>query len=248
MCYDIAFSTDIRIISDAFPDLKGLENLEIDFQPTFHKVGQGYPAWPIVLFETVPVLVKAEWGVIPGYMNTPEKVKKGRKFMLNARSEKILDKSSYWYKIRRQRCLIPVTGYFEHREVPGMKKKVPYYIKVKDQELTFIAGLWTYAPIPDIETGEARITFTLITQPANDLLMKIHNSGDNPFRMPDVLPKQLQQEWMEPQLSDEGITRILSYQVPSDALETWPVESIRCAKDDDENVIAPVIYEGLPEL
>jgi putative SOS response-associated peptidase YedK len=129
-----------------------------------------------------------------------------------------------------------------------MKKKVPYYIKVKDRELTFIAGLWCYAPIPNVETGEVRITFTLITRSANELLMKIHNSGDNPFRMPHVLPKQLQQEWMDPTLSDEGIARVLNYQVPAEALEAWPVESIRRSKDDDQKVIEPINSEAIPPL
>ncbi|WP_411973658.1 hypothetical protein ACLCDV_10835 [Sphingobacterium sp. Lzh-3] len=38
--------------------------------------------------------------------------------MINARSERILeDKKSYWYLLRKQGCLIPVSGTFEHRAI-----------------------------------------------------------------------------------------------------------------------------------
>jgi putative SOS response-associated peptidase YedK len=84
--------------------------------------------------------------------------------MLNARSERILeDKTSYWYEIRNRRCLIPVTGFYDHRGIKGWKKKVPYHIKLKDQELFFIAGLYSAAELPDTETGEMikRWTYTV---------------------------------------------------------------------------------------
>jgi putative SOS response-associated peptidase YedK len=248
MCYDMAFATEIETIYDYLPALQGMEQAEINFEATYHKTGHSYPNWPIVLFETGPVLVKGEWGVIANYMDTPEKITQQRKYMLNARAEKILDPMAHWYKIRHQRCLIPVTGYFEHREVPGFSKKVPYYIKVKDRELTFIAGLWSYSPVPNPETGEVRITFTVITRSANDLLMKIHNSGDHPNRMPHVLPIKLQQEWLDPTLNDAGIARVLNYQAPSVALEAWPVDTVRRSKPDEPAVISRKEYSNLPEL
>jgi putative SOS response-associated peptidase YedK len=82
--------------------------------------------------------------------------------MCNARSEKILnDDRSYWKRIRPQRCLIPVTGILEHREIKGWKNKVPYFIKIKDRPRFCIPRLYNYAP--DLQTGEVRATFTLIT-------------------------------------------------------------------------------------
>ncbi|MDR2272532.1 MAG: SOS response-associated peptidase [Sphingobacterium sp.] len=41
-----------------------------------------------------------------------------RRNMINVRSERILeDKKSYWYRLRKQGCLIPVSGTFEHRAI-----------------------------------------------------------------------------------------------------------------------------------
>ncbi len=99
-----------------------------------------------------------EWGIIAEYMDTPEKIKAMRKSMVNARSEKILDDiRSFWHRIRKTRCLIPVTGIYEHREIKGWKNKVPYHIRLKDPPYVFVCpGLYhfnTRTP-SNPETGE----------------------------------------------------------------------------------------------
>jgi putative SOS response-associated peptidase YedK len=100
--------------------------------------------------------------------------------MCNAQSEKILgDKKSYWRRIRKQRCLIPVRAFFEHREVKGMKTKIPYVIRLKDRPVFALLGLYAYSPIPDMETGEVKGTFTVITRRANAVMEQIHNGGPN---------------------------------------------------------------------
>ncbi len=246
MCYDLAFSSSIESIFRYIPALTGTD---IRFEPTFHKVAQGYPKWPVVINDKGDMkLLSFEWGVIPNYMKTPEDVKKGRKWMVNARSEKVLDGNAYWSRIRRNRCLVPATGFFEHREVPGWKNKVPYYIRVKDRELFFIAGLYNYSHIPHPETGELPGTFTLLTRDANDVMRRIHNGGENAGRMPLMLPAELEEEWLSPALSDNGLQQILQYALPSEALEYRTVNSVRKAKPDDESVIESKVYEGLPAL
>lgn len=250
MCYDLSFSANIESIYDYLPELQSAGQLDFDFTPTYHKIAQSYPKWPVVINDAGQLkLRRFEWGVIPAYMKTPEEVKKGRKWMVNARSEKILDKKAFWSKIRASRCLVPATGFFEHREISGWEKKVPYYIKVKDRPMFFIAGLYSYPThLPNPETGEVTGTFTLITRNANEIMGKIHNSGDNAGRMPLILAPELEKEWLNPSLTDIDIQRILNYELPADWLEYWPVNSVRRAKPDDENVIARAEPEGLPAL
>lgn len=82
------------------------------------------------------------WGLLAPYMDSPEKIRRQRPWMLNARSERILgDSCSYWHRIRRQRCVVPVSGFFEHRDV-GRPRKVPYYISAADGGLLGLAGLY----------------------------------------------------------------------------------------------------------
>ena len=113
MCYDISFKTSIKTIQDYFPSILIDPQLRIDFE-NIHVLAQAFGKNPVVIFEDAIYKLKAfEWGVIADYMNTPEKIKQGRKWMCNAQGEKILgDKKSYWHRIRKTRCLIPVTGIY----------------------------------------------------------------------------------------------------------------------------------------
>jgi putative SOS response-associated peptidase YedK len=96
-----------------------------------------------------------EWGVIPFYVKDETAFARQRPSMLNARAERILDDpKSYWYKIRNRRCLIPVTGIYEHRGVVGIKNKIPYFIRLRDQEVFFLPGLYSAADVSDPGTGE----------------------------------------------------------------------------------------------
>ncbi|HWJ25445.1 MAG TPA: SOS response-associated peptidase family protein, partial [Flavisolibacter sp.] len=192
-----------------------------------------------------------EWGVIAPYMRTPEEIKKGRNSTANARSEKIIDDhKSLWYKMRAHRCLIPVTGIFEHREVRGWKKKVPYLIQEKRRPLFCIPGLYNYPFMPNPETGEIKGTFTLITRPANPLLKQIHNSGPNAGRMPLFLNKELEQKWLLPDLTDDEIKEVLEFELPADKLKEHTVYTIRGGKPrpDGKGVLEPYTWSDLPPL
>src|SRR6476646_9717201 len=116
MCYDISFSTTIEMVTDYIPGIIADPQININFDMNVHVQAQAYKKYPVILNEEgVYKLKLLEWGIIPEYMNTPEKIKKGRNSMCNARSEKIIeDKRSYWHRLRKKRCLIPVTGIFEH--------------------------------------------------------------------------------------------------------------------------------------
>ncbi len=225
----------------------------MDFPLTaMHVQAQAYRKHPVVVEEENTYKVRLfEWGVIAGYMNTPEKIQAMRNSMCNARSEKIVeDKKSYWRQIRSRRCVIPVSGIYEHRHIRGWKKTVPYYVKLKGRDLFCIPGLFTYSPLPDPETGELQGTFAVITRPANDTMRKIHNGGPNAGRMPLFLPKEKELEWLKPGLSDEGIQSLLDYELPADELDYWPVHTIRTTKDrpDKKEKNEPFTWEKLPEL
>ncbi|WP_291909716.1 SOS response-associated peptidase [Chitinophaga sp. CB10] len=248
MCYDIAFTTRIESIFKIMPLLQTAPGANLQFEPTYHKIGMSYPQWPVVVNHEVPQLALFNWGPIPKMLNTPEKVKRQRQMFLNARSEKVLEPKTLWNAIRNQRCLIPVTGFFEYREVPGLKNKVPYYIKSQEQEVFFIAGLWALSNSWDVDKPERIPTFSLLTRSANNVMRQIHNGGDNAGRMPMMLTNELAEEWIKPDLTDTDIRDVLQYEQPSDVLQYWTVNSVRKAKPDDETVIEEVRYEGVPPV
>lgn len=253
MCYDISFSTTIEEVTDYLPDLIVDPQIDINFNMKEHVMAQAYKKYPVILFEDAHYKLKPlEWGIIPEYMNTPEKIKKGRNSMCNARSEKIIeDKRSYWHRLRKKRCLIPVTGIFEHREIKSWKNKVPYFIQLKNRPLFCLPGLYHYPfQHADPETGEITGTYTIITRGANEVMKQIHNGGENAFRMPLFLPKELETKWLLPDLTDEEMDEILNYEMPSEELNYYPVYTIRTTKErpDHKGKLDPFEWSDLPAL
>jgi putative SOS response-associated peptidase YedK len=251
MCYDISFSTKYELITEYIPDLITDPQIQFDHETFMHVQAQSYQKKPVIYKEGGQFHMKEfEWGVIADYMRSPEQIKKSRQFMCNAQSEKIFDKKSYWYRIRKNRCLLPIEGFFEHREVKGMKYKVPYFIRLKDRPVFFLPALFAYAPIPDVETGEVRGTFTVVTRAANEVMKQIHNGGSNPGRMPLMLPQDLELKWLDETLSDEQLQEILDYEMPADNLEYEAVWSIRTTKErpDGKSKLEPFAWENLPPL
>ena len=251
MCYDVSFRSSYELITDYLPDLVIDGNLSLDFQEKDHVLAQAFKPYPVVTLEGGTHYLKLfEWGVIADYMNTPEKVKKSRAWMCNARSDKILDKKSYWYRIRKNRCLMPVTGIYEHRAITGWKTKVPYHVNLKNEKLFFLPALYNYAPLVNKETGELLGTFSVVTRQANSLMQKIHNADPDDPRMPLFLPFEKAVRWIDPGLSDEEIAALLNFEIPSGELEAWPVYTIRSPKPrpDRKEKSEPYEWEGLPAL
>lgn len=240
MCYDISFTVNLRQLDDYFPDLIYDVQLEINFEQSVHVIGHNYGEYAVIYRNREDFklhLTLMEWGCIPFFIKDEASYLKKRATMLNARSERVLgDEKSYWFKIKGRRCLIPVTGFYEHRAIKGWKNKVPYYIRLKNQSVFFIPGLYSVVDLPDKETGEIkkRYTYTLITRAANDLMKNIHNDGDNRWRMPLMVPFEMSKRWLDEDLSLEEYQQILDYEMPSEELDYHPVFTIRGRKPRED--------------
>jgi putative SOS response-associated peptidase YedK len=252
MCYDISFSTKYELITKYVPGLIVDPQINFDYDTSIHVVAQSYMKKPIIFRENGQYHMKAfEWGVIADYMNTPELINKNRQWMCNAQSEKITGKKySVWKTIKHQRCIIPIEAFFEHREVKGIKNKIPYVIRLKNRLIFGLLGLYAYSPIPDVETGEVRGTFTVITRKANSVMEQIHNGGPNAGRMPMMVPYDMELKWLQEDLTDKQIQEILDYEMPAEELEYHPVYTIRSTKPrpDGKSKLDPFDWPDLPPL
>ena len=256
MCYDISLITPLTAVAANFPGIIMDEEISMDTEKSIHLIGHSYGEHPIIFRNREDLQLHCrlmEWGCIPFYIKDEGSFLKQRAFMLNARSERILeDKNSYWHKIRNRRCLVPIDGFYEHRKVQGFKNKIPYYITVKKQPLFFLPGLYSVVELPDKQTGELlrRFTFTIITRVANSLMQQIHNDGDNKGRMPLLLPFEKAKKWMEEELTPEAYQKIINFEMNQDELNYNTVFSIRTNKlrPDGKRKNEPFQWEGVEKF
>lgn len=256
MCYDISFKAKVTQLIDYFPDLIFDSQVEINFGNMAHIQGVG-------VFATHPIIYRhrddgklhcrpMEWSCIEFYAKAEPDIQR-RNSMLNIRSERILDDAkSYWYKIRNRRCLVPVSGIFEHRKIEGWKKKVPYHVSLKEQEIFFLPGLYSVVELPDKETGEMmrRFSFGIITRGANSVMQQIHNDGDNSGRMPLFLPLEMARQFLNDELDEPAYRQLLNFEMPSNQLDYHTVNTIRTLKprEDEKEKHEPWEWPMLPPL
>ena len=132
---------------------------------------------------------------------------------------------------KKQRCLIPCSYYFEHHHFDKYNKKtgeplkgkvnVPFLVKVNRRPLFAVPAL--YSHWYDKENKTNIITYSMFTIVANDLLTAVHNGGDNPYRMPLVIERDMEEVWLNPDSTEKDINEILNYQIHSEQLRTYAV-------------------------
>ena len=84
-------------------------------------------------------LMPMRWGLVPSWWSKPLKELKLATF--NARAETVAEKPFFREAFKRNRCLIPVSGYYEWQDTPDGKQ--PWYFTARDGSPALtIAGLW----------------------------------------------------------------------------------------------------------
>ena len=127
------------------------------------------PAIPVVLEHEGRKITHGTWGIQP---NAPkDKPAQG----INLTAEK---SHTYYRKVEHNRCVVPVTGFYDWMHVADPGKKTPIKVKHrvhwKDADQFYIAAYY------DVWENK-EIGFGLITTVANDLMSIVHNSK---LRMP----------------------------------------------------------------
>jgi putative SOS response-associated peptidase YedK len=187
-------------------EVDGMSAGDGDWEPAFHINAFDYGPAPVITSKEPQKIKMFNWGLIPHRTKTLEDALKIRQQTLMARSEEMYDKYSYKDLAKGgKRCLIPTSGYFEHRWLDEKgKTKIPYHIFLKDLPIFSIGGL--YSRWTDPATAKDFYTYTVCTTDANELTAMIHNTGQ---RMPVILPtKEAEQAWLYPTLSQEEVLQL----------------------------------------
>lgn len=187
-----------------------------DFRPAYHISAFTHAEYPIATADEQ--LEYFRWGLIPFWTRDIEDALTIRNRTINARSESVFTKPSFREPVRKRRCLVPASGYFDWRH--EQNRKVPYYITLKDRPLFAFAGIYDYWHNP--LTGEEVPTFSILTTRANRLMSFIHNTN---FRMPVILHREDEQVWLDPTLSGRQV---------SDLLQSYPDREMQgCTIEND---------------
>lgn len=184
---------------------------------------------PVITNEQPGQLQLFKWGLIPFWAKD---AKIGSR-MINSRLETITEKPSFRTAVKRRRCIIPFDGFYEWKKIG--KKKQPHRIVMKDRSLFAMAGIWEKWKDP--ETEKLIYSFSIITQPPNELLASIHD------RMPAILTADTEQQWISPDLSTEAALDLIQ-PLDSDLLEAYPVSvRVNRASENDKELIEPIPLE-----
>lgn len=176
------------------------------------------------------VIAAHRWGLIPPWADS---AKIGSQ-MINARSETVAEKPSFRSAFKRQRCLVPVDGFYEWQKVGSTK--VPHAIVRKDGQPLALAGLWSSWRDP--ATGEELRTFTVITTQANATMQPLHE------RMPVILPDDAWERWLDPTFTDIPALQALLRPAPDDLLNAYPVSRlVNDVRNDGPQLLLPLRSE-----
>ncbi|MGI9373009.1 MAG: SOS response-associated peptidase [Hyphomicrobiales bacterium] len=135
------------------------------------------------------------WGFVPGWA---KEVRPGKP-LINARAETIAEKPSFRHAIKRRRCLVPASGFYEWKgDIPGRKQ--PYFVPRTNGELIGFAGIWEYWMGAD---GSELESAAIITTAANETLEPIHH------RMPAVIHHDQFDAWLDAETPAEKATEML---------------------------------------
>jgi putative SOS response-associated peptidase YedK len=177
-------------------------------------------------------LRQMQWGLIPSWA-TDRKIGSS---LINARGETIATKPAFRFAFAHQRCIVPISGFYEWKPIAGSKIKQPLYITPTDpDDIWLLAGLWESwrtADHPPLET------FTILTTAANQAMASIHD------RMPVILDPDQAGMWLHHRPAAAGAddpTRNLSItQYPAERmLFTAVSRQVNSPRHDSPECIRP---------
>lgn len=177
------------------------------------------------------------WGLVPHWAKDASI---GHK-LNNARAEGMADKPSFRQAVRRRRCILPASGFYEWQAATAQQGggKQPWYISPTREPFFAFAGLfeaWRTKPAAGVEASDWLLTCCIVTTTPNALMAPIHD------RMPVILPREHWDAWLSRDLQDPATLAPLMQGLPAHEMQAWPVaRAVNRGTAEGEALIAPVI-------
>lgn len=136
----------------------------------------------------------ARWWLIPHWHRGTLKEQKAATF--NARSDRVATAPAFRDAYRRNRCVVPIAGYYEW-QTEGKTKRPHYIHPAGNAPALLLAGLWTSVTLPEFQG----LTCTIVTEASSDPMTTLHD------RAPVMMPADAIDAWLEGR-SIEELTRL----------------------------------------
>jgi putative SOS response-associated peptidase YedK len=196
------------------------------------------PQSPVpVVYETREgerVVELMRWGLIPSWARD---VSIGHK-LNNARSDGVFDKPSFRQAVRRRRCILPASGFYEWQAPPaGQKFKQPWYITPRqspsEAPLFAMAGLFEAWRATGSE--DWLLSCCILTTEPNPLMATIHD------RMPVILPREQWDAWLARGTTERAQIEPMLQTYPTEAMQAWAVSrAVSKGTAEGEELIRPL--------
>lgn len=230
MCYTATQISKVNKLKDVYQTPIIIpEDIEKQV-PLFKADGFAHPNLWVLINEG---LQQMQWGLIPNWNKPYADMLKMSNNTLNARSETIRDLVTFKSSIINKRCIIPLDGFFEYKQVEG--KKLPYFIYPNNNQLFNVGGIFSNYKNPINQ--EWITTFSIITEPANEFMSSIHNTAK---RMPLILKSEMIKDWINPNSPASLIDDLLRYTCDNSLFSAHQVKSDLKKAPNNESVIAPI--------
>ena len=130
-------------------------------------------------------MVLARWGLVPFFTKELSDVK--GLSTINARAESLTKAPTWREPMKKRRCIVPASAFFEWSKVSPTLKQ-PYVFELANGSPLGFAGLWDAWKDKD---GHWPQSFAIVTTEANELMCRIHP------RMPAILHPRDYDRWLD---------------------------------------------------
>ncbi|HKP06361.1 MAG TPA: SOS response-associated peptidase [Microbacterium sp.] len=230
------------VVASAGSDLVGVLRVDVEGddlpEPSYNVAPTNSAAIVLDSAKTEPPtrrLEPARWGLIPSWAKD---TKIGAR-AFNARAEELEDKPMFRSALEKRRAVVPVSGYYEWKNVDGVK--IPHYIHPADGEPLFLAGLyewWRDKTKGDDDPERWLLSFTILTRDSIGHLGSIHD------RMPLFLDPDHADAWLDP--TTDNVRDVLDAAIDAapalaDTLDDHEVsKAVGNVRNNSPELIAPV--------
>ena len=178
-------------------------------------------------------LTSMRWWLTPSWAKEPST----QYSMFNAKSETAATSPAFRGPYAKQRCVVPVSGFYEWCREQG--QKVPYLIHGQSEPTLLLAGLWDcWSPRGSAGGAASLYSFTLLTTAAHEQMLAVHH------RQPIFLTKDQAKSWLDMAIPTEELEPLFASKLPvplhGSPVSTW-VNSARNKDSRCHQIIGPAL-------